>query len=191
MRTAFFLLALMFTHQAVAIEVESVPNPRAQNVWVVDLADMIDPVVEQKLNQLIETAHQELTIEIAVVTVDTITASPSPKDFATDLFNHWGIGHAKANNGLLILMVKDARRLEMETGYGMEAVLPDGWLKRMQEAEMIPRFKAGNFGEGLFVGTEKSIQRVRDNNAGIPIQDYQSSYSGSYGDSQDSDSEVP
>src|SRR5690606_6568990 len=86
MKFVVFFLSCVFATQALAIEVENVPNPRGQNLWVTDFADMIDPVVEQKLNQLIETAHQELTIEIAVVTVDTITASPSPKDFATDLF---------------------------------------------------------------------------------------------------------
>lgn len=148
------------------VGVNDVPNPRRQNVWVTDMADMIDPALETRLNALLDAAHQELTIEIAVVTVDDVDA-PTPKDFATSLFNHWGIGHRQTNNGLLLLMVRDQRRLEMETGYGLEPVLTDGWLKAMQEGEMVPRFKRGEYGEGIFNGVSLSIDRVRANRDGV------------------------
>jgi len=167
----FILAALALTAADVwAMKVEDVTNPRRSNVWVSDHAQMIDPQIEAKLNQLLEEAHQLLTVEIAVVTVDKVDA-PTPKDFATELFNHWGIGHRKTNNGLLILMVKDVRRLEMETGYGLESVLTDGWLKRMQEGEMVPRFKRGEFGQGIYRGAELSVNRIRDHKDGVLSDD--------------------
>lgn len=141
------------------MRVQDVSNPRPSGLWVSDHAEMIDPETEARLNELLEKAHKDLTVEITIVTVETVDL-PTPKDFATALFEHWGVGHEWVDNGLLILMVKDARRLEMETGYGLEAVLTDGWLKRMQEAEMVPHFRQGNFGQGLFRGAELTVEKV-------------------------------
>lgn len=88
-----------------------------------------------------------------------------PKDFATALFNHWGIGKAEANNGLLVLLVMDQRRLEMETGYGLEPLLPDGWLGTMQSQSMVPLFKQGKFGEGLLAGVAAVAHRLNQDPA--------------------------
>lgn len=164
--TGILVGVLSYSTSVWAVSITEVPNPRHRNVWITDMADMIDPVLESKLNALIDAAHQELTIEIAVVTVDDVDTA-TPKDFATELFNHWGIGHRQTNNGLLVLMVKNQRRLEMETGYGLEPVLTDGWLKAMQGGEMVPRFKNGEFGQGIYNGVSLSIDRVRANREGV------------------------
>lgn len=160
MRVIAFLLLLMMPSAAFAVDVSEVPNPRDDNRWVTDLADMIAPIERRQLNSRIQGINQDYGIEIAVVTVDSVNTA-TPKDFATKLFNYWGIGQASKNNGLLVLMVKGERRLEMETGYGLEPILTDGWLKAMQQAEMIPSFKQGRYGEGLIAGVEASIQRLR------------------------------
>ena len=86
-----------------ALDVSSVPNPRKHNLWVVDVVDIIDEKTEQDINAYIEQLHQDSGVEIALVTVQDV--SETPKDFATALFNHWGIGDNEDNNGLLILMV--------------------------------------------------------------------------------------
>jgi uncharacterized protein len=160
------ILALLVPTSALAVSIQDVPNPRADGKWVTDMIDMVDQSTEDRLNALIDAAEKDLSVEIAVVCVDDVDTA-TPKEFATDLFNAWGIGKADVNNGLLVLMVRDRRRLEMETGYGMESVLTDGWLKSMQEAEMVPRFKKGNFGEGLLVGVRVSIERIRAQKDGI------------------------
>jgi uncharacterized protein len=153
--------------EAFAVSVEDVPNPRTMGGWVSDTIGVIDPVPESHLNQSIAGVERDLGVEIAVVTVESVDTA-TPKDFATELFNYWGIGKASSNNGLLVLLVRSERRLEMETGYGTEAVLTDGWLKSMQQAEMIPHFKNGDFGLGLTKGVEASIARLRKYPDGIP-----------------------
>jgi uncharacterized protein len=94
-----------------------------------------------------------------VVTVSDIDSTP--KDFANRLFAHWGIGKARADNGLLVLLVVDQRRLEMETGYGLEPILPDGWLGNMQAEVMVPAFRSGDFPAGLEAGLVRIDQRLR------------------------------
>lgn len=146
---------------AFAMRVADVVNPRPSGGWVSDHADMLTPAEEEELNRLISAADAEFGAEIAVVTVVDVDAA-SPKDFATELFNHWGIGKKDTNNGVLVLMVASQRRLEMETGYGAETVLTDGWLKRMQQEEMVPHFKSGQFGRGISAGVRLSIDRMRE-----------------------------
>src|SRR5690606_25800248 len=124
-----------------AIGVEEVPNPRQQNSWISDTAGIISPESESRLNALLEQINREREAEIAVVTVDDVDGTP--KQFATKLFNHWGIGSAERDDGVLFLLVMNERRLEVEVGYGLEATLPDGWLGSMQTSSMVPRFKQG------------------------------------------------
>ena len=139
-----FLLSL----PTLATSAAEVPNPRAQSRWVSDGAGVISDADEIAINENIESLEKQIGVEIAVVTVETVDAA-SPKDFATELFNLWGIGKGDKNNGVLVLLVKGARRLEIETGYGVESVLPDGWLKSMQQSQMVPAFKRGDFGGGF------------------------------------------
>jgi uncharacterized protein len=145
---------------AQAVTVDEVPNPRAANAWVVDLAGALDADQTDRLNARADALHRETTAELVVVTVSNVDA-PTPKDFATELFNTWGVGDAQANNGVLVLLVVDQRRLEIETGYGLEAQLPDGWLGGMQAREMVPWFKQSNYGAGLEAGVAAIDDRLR------------------------------
>lgn len=142
-----------------AVSVGAVPNPRTNGGWVTDLADVLSDGEEAAMNSVIAELHTDLGVEIAVVTVPDVAGTP--KAFATELFNTWGVGDGDANNGLLVLLVMGERRLEMETGYGLEATLPDGWLGTMQQQAMVPHFKQGEFGAGLIAGLADINARLR------------------------------
>jgi uncharacterized protein len=144
---------------ALALTVAEVPNPRSTGDWVSDDAEVMDEATEQRLDTRIDALHGDLGVEIAVVTVQDVPGTP--KDFATELFEHWGIGSAQADNGLLVLLVLGERRIEMETGYGLEPVLPDGWLGTMQVGSMVPHFKNGAYGAGLEAGVVAVDERLR------------------------------
>ena len=164
----FLAIMLTWGNSAWAVSVEEVPNPRSQGRWVSDVAGAIDASAEGRMNQEIAAVKRDLGVEIAVVTVDEVDTA-TPKEFATELFNHWGIGEQGRDNGLLVLLVVGERRLEMETGYGTEAVLTDGWLKGMQGGLMVPHFRSGDYGTGLLAGVEASIARLRQYPDGIPL----------------------
>jgi uncharacterized protein len=142
-----------------ALSVQGVSNPRTVNAWVSDGEEMIPAEAEQRINDRLGALERDLGVEVAVVTVSGIDTTP--KEFATALFNHWRIGKGRADNGLLVLLVRDQRRLEMETGYGLEPLLPDGWLGGMQNEVMVPLFKAGDYAGGLEAGLVRIDERVR------------------------------
>lgn len=77
-----------------------------------------------------------------------------PKEFATELFRYWGIGDKATNNGLLILLVKDQRRIEFEVGYGLEGVIPDMISNRIQQKAMIPNLKKGDYDAAVLEGVK-------------------------------------
>jgi uncharacterized protein len=110
---------------SLALDVKDVPNPRQINgTWVTDMTGILDQPTEAQLNCVIsQLAHQNGT-EIAVVTVPEAAPAASAKEFTTVLFKYWGIGKKGKDNGVLVLISKGDRRVEIETGYGIEAILP-------------------------------------------------------------------
>lgn len=141
------------------VSVADVPSPRPAH-WVTDQANILSPETEAKLDALAEGLHTARGIELAVVTVDDVAGTP--KQFATQLFNTWGIGSAQTNNGVLVLLVMKKRRLEVETGRGIEAALPAAWLADMQARDMVPQFKAKRFDRGLVAGVQAIADHLRD-----------------------------
>ena len=119
-----------------AVSIQQVPDPRPSG-RVTDQAGVLSPDAEIVLNERAEGIRRDLGHDVLVVTVDNIVGG-TPKQFSTALFNLWGIGDAARNDGVLILMVTGQRRLEIETGIGMEAVLTDAWLQSMQQESMVP-----------------------------------------------------
>ena len=146
-------------------------NPKERgNQWVSDMAAVVDDATEQRLNALINELERETTAEIAVVTIHR-TDGRTPKEFATDLFNQWGIGKKAKDNGMLILLVVDTRRIEIETGYGLEGVLPDSRVGAILDTQVIPHFKRGDFGGGLLAGVEamaRVISRAASEETALP-----------------------
>lgn len=141
-----------------AIPVSEVLNPRQNNNWVTDMADLLSPDSETKLNQMITALEEKNGAEIAVVTVPDTKPSASPKAFATELFNTWGIGKKGVDNGILFLVSKYERRTEIETGYGLESILPDAKVGNILRTQVTPHFKQGNFDAGIVNGTQAIIQ---------------------------------
>jgi len=148
------LWMLVLPHLALAETLEEVINPRmARNEWVSDMANVLSIETKRRLNEVIDQLAQKTTAEIAVVTIKR-TEGSVPKEFATELFTHWGVGKKGKDNGVLVLLVMDARRIEVETGYGVEGILPDGKVGEILDKYVIPRFKSGDFGGGLVAGVE-------------------------------------
>jgi uncharacterized protein len=144
-----------------ALTVEEVTNPRQDNgAWVTDMADILSDRTEAKLNRLISNLEQTNGTEIAVVTVPETTPAESPKTFATQLFNYWGIGKAEANNGVLFLISTGDKRVEIETGYGVETILPDAQVGNIIDTKVIPQYNQGNYDRGTFDGTEAIIAAI-------------------------------
>jgi uncharacterized protein len=139
--------------QVNAIQIEQVPNPRKlDGSWVSDGASLLDAGARERLNTLITRLEKKTGTEIAVVTVSSTAPYASPKQFATALYNYWGLGKKGQDNGILFLVAFKERRVEIETGYGIESILPDSKLGNINRTRVIPAFKEGNFQAGIEAG---------------------------------------
>ncbi|MBI2914824.1 MAG: TPM domain-containing protein [Firmicutes bacterium] len=109
-------------------------------------------VLSEKDRSLIEALSQEIesltTAEVVVAVVQT-TEPLEPKDYATRLFEAWGIGKASKDNGVLVLLAMAQRRVEIETGYGVEPVLTDGMVGEILDTRVVRFLKQGDYGAGL------------------------------------------
>lgn len=141
-------LSLVNAGAAFAETVEQVPNPRTRGSWVSDVANVLSSTQTTMIDDTIDALVRENGAEIAVVTVRSTSGQPV-KDFAHALFNRWGVGKKGADNGVLVLLSLNDRRIEVETGYGAEGVLPDGKVGDVLDRYAVPSFRAGAYGAGL------------------------------------------
>jgi uncharacterized protein len=169
------LAVISFPPPSLAVTVEEVPNPRQVNHgWVTDMANVLNPSTEAKLNQLISALEAKNGSEIAVVTVPETAPAKTPKEFTTALFNHWKIGKADQDNGVLFLISKSDRRVEIETGYGVEKILPNARVGNIIQQEITPRLKQGDYNGGTLAGTKALVTALEgeaySSNALTPTQ---------------------
>jgi uncharacterized protein len=150
--------AIAFPVTSQAITVQEVPNPRqVNNTWVTDKANILSDSTESQLNKMISDLEAKNGSEIAVVTVPDTKPSATPKAFATELFNFWGIGKKGKNNGVLLLISSGERRVQIETGSGIQSILPDAKAVGIIQTEITPRFKQQDFDGGTLAGTKALV----------------------------------
>lgn len=138
---------------------ESVPDPKrgSGSGYISDPANLLDAADKASINQVLASLERSSTAQVAVVVLPSI-GEAVPREFVYELFNRWGIGQAGKDNGLMLLVVMDQRRSEIETGYGLEGLLPDVICYRILLEELVPRFQAGDYGEGVLA----TVQRVKE-----------------------------
>jgi uncharacterized protein len=127
-----------------------------------DFADVIDPVSDAEMEQMIRALQEKTGDVVVVATVPTVEPYGTVKDYAVKLFeNHGrGIGNKGKDNGLLILVAVAERRVEVEVGYDLEQWITDGFAGETSREYMAPHFGAGRYGAGLLAGTERLIGRI-------------------------------
>ncbi|VGO22100.1 TPM domain-containing protein [Pontiella sulfatireligans] len=116
-----------------------------------DFASVISEENEQRIGSVVEELKQKTGAEIAVVTLQSLEGS-GIDGFSTRLFNKWGIGRAGINDGLMVLASMKDRMMRIEVGYGLEQVVSNLDAERIRVEDITPRFKEGDYGEGLLAG---------------------------------------
>ena len=150
--SAVLLLAVSASSFAVSYDRIALPE-RFGNTFISDSADILSADNERRLDADLISYYEATGTQIAVFTTQDTNGSPTPKDFANKLFERLALGEKDVDNGLLILLSIDDRRVEFETGYGLEGSLPDVTQSRIQKQLMIPSFKKGDYEQGLLDGT--------------------------------------
>jgi len=117
--------------------------------YVTDNANMIDQSYEAKITQLAQEIEKESTVEIAVVTINSLEGE-SMEMYAVKLFEKAGIGKKDIGNGLLIIIAKDSHDYRFEVGYGLEGTVTDSMKVNIGERIIVPNFRNGEYGKGIY-----------------------------------------
>ena len=113
----------------------------------------------EKLTLLIREFKKETTNQIAVVSIDSIGKYTDFDQFAIYLSNYNGIGLKEKDNGLTIVFSKNLRKIRISTGYGTEKILTDEICKKVIDQTIIPKFKNGEYYNGIEKGITELIAK--------------------------------
>ena len=147
------LLACALPALAGTYRADEIPNVQRMDRrrYVSDPDGILSPAAVAHIDSVCASLRERGLAQVAVVAVDDI-AGGDTFSFAVDLFRSWGVGSAKSNNGLGILLVKDLREIRFVTGGGLEGILPDALCKRIQLNYMLPAFREGDYSAGMVAG---------------------------------------
>jgi uncharacterized protein len=109
----------------------------------------------------------ETTAEIAVTTVDSLDGM-SVEEYATRLFDEWGVGKEAVDNGVLVVVARTQREMRIEVGYGLEPVLPDGLAGEIIRTNFLPHFREDRYEDGIVEGMTRIAAVVRRNHVLTP-----------------------
>ena len=117
--------------------------------YVSDFAHVLAPGPRAQLEHYCKSLEQQTGAELAVVTLPTLNGEPI-EDVANDMFRKWGVGKKGKDEGLLLLLVTQDRRMRLEVGYGLEPIIPDGFAGSILRS-MRPALREQRYDEALEV----------------------------------------
>lgn len=159
---ALFLLWLVVPCSARAGR--PVPKPVG---LVNDFARVISPAYREKIAAVTGALLQKTGVPVVVVTMPDIGGAEY-NEYANRLYNAWGIGKKGEDKGVLIFVTVKERKMRIETGYGVEGILPDGLVGEIRDRYMVPYLKEDKFGEGLYAGA-LAVSRIIAEDAGVEL----------------------
>ena len=125
-----------------------------------DFASVLDDADESYLETFLERLERDTTAEVVVATVSSLEGM-TVEEYANRLFAEWGIGQARQDNGVLLLVAPGERTVRIEVGYGLEPILPDGLAGEIIRTEILQEFGAGNLPRGIGRGLNRIARIVR------------------------------
>ena len=128
------------------------------NEPVIDQAKVLSATEKQNLEAQIRNIYNQGKAQIGIIIVST-TGQEDIFDFAMRTAEQWKLGSAKQDNGLLIAIAVNDRKIHIATGYGLEGVLPDIIVSRIIRNQITPSFKQGQYGQGIQAGVTE-IARI-------------------------------
>jgi uncharacterized protein len=151
---------LLIASWSVVVSVTLFAALPAPSGYVNDFASVLDEADERYLERFLERLERDTTAEVVVATVPSL-AGMTVEEYANRLFAEWGIGQARQDNGVLLLVAPGERTVRIEVGYGLEPILPDGLAGEIIRTEILPEFRAGNLPRGIGRGLNRISQIVR------------------------------
>jgi uncharacterized protein len=150
------LLSSLLLATALAVAQVGVPPLKAR---VTDLTGTLNAQQRGALEQTLAEFESRKGSQIAVLLVPT-TQPETPFAYGVRVFDSWKLGRKGVDDGVLLLVAKDDRRVWIVTGRGVEGVLPDAIVRRIVEEDITPRFKQGDFYGGIRAGADRMMRLI-------------------------------
>ena len=126
---------------------------------VVDDAEILKPATRERITALVKAHEEKTTDQITVLTIPTL-GGDSVEDFANRVFAAWKLGQKGRDNGVLVVVAPQDRRMRIEVGYGLEGTLTDVAASRIIRNVMTPAFKTGDFDRGIEDGVKAIVAQL-------------------------------
>jgi uncharacterized protein len=158
-RFLFFLLLL--AQPLFALEV---PPPPAQ--WVTDSAEILNTTDEAILNTKLKTFEEESGAQFIIYTFPSIE-NESIEDFTIRCVERWKVGQKKYDNGLVLFVFVQERKVRVEVGYGLEGTITDAVSSRVIREQIAPHFQKNDYAAGLNAAADDLMGRIRKGEAPV------------------------
>ena len=147
------LAAVLALFAAVACAEPLVPVP-ALAARVTDLTGTLTPEQVAALDSKLGSFEQAKGSQVAVLVVPT-TRPEEIEQYAIRLADAWKLGRKGVDDGAILLVARDDRKVRIEVGYGLEGVLPDATANRIIDEDIVPRFRSGDYYGGIDAGVDR------------------------------------
>lgn len=148
-KSIIFLLLLMLLTASI-LSAADIPYLTGR---VTDNAQILSETTRRSLTETLKGHEDRTSNQIAILTVPTINGE-SIEEYAVKVFEAWKLGQKGKDNGILIVVVPNDRRMRIEVGYGLEGTLTDGMAGQILQFVMTPRFKNGDYDGGITDGVQ-------------------------------------
>lgn len=135
---------------------------------VVDQAELLSPAQERRLDAASEAVEREVGPQFVIVTANSLQGRPI-EEFGLTLGRQWGIGSAERDDGLILLVAPNERKVRIEVGYGLERRVTDPFAARVLREQVLPRFRDGDYAGGIEAGSDALIARLRSRQSDAEI----------------------
>ncbi|MBK7289699.1 MAG: TPM domain-containing protein [Chitinophagaceae bacterium] len=151
MKKLFFIFTLLISVCSFAQLEDIVPKKPSPQKLVNDYTNTLTDVQKQALEDKLVAYDDSTSNQITVVIIPT-TGNYSVEEVALEILRKWGVGNKDINNGIVLLVAKDDRKMRIEVGYGLEGVITDVTAKDIIEYSITPQFKLDNYYRGIDEG---------------------------------------
>jgi uncharacterized protein len=153
-RSLVLFVALLFAAPAAA---QTYPPLTGR---VVDQADLLNPQQEAELTQKLEALERASSRQLVVLTVPDLQGREI-EEYGVGLGRAWGIGQRQANNGVILIVAVQERKMRIEVGYGLEGIMTDALSSQIINRDIRPRFRDNDYPGGINAGVDAIIQQLQ------------------------------
>jgi len=135
--------------------------PPAPTRYVTDKAGVIAPDMTARLESRLKDFERETSNQFLVYTENTVPDGTTLEEYTVACAQAWKAGQTQRKNGMILFVFPGSRKARLEVGYGLEGAMPDALARRVLDEQVIPRFRAGDYGGGISAGVSAAIAAAR------------------------------